>query len=155
MTPGELEAWWRSQETFDSNPDGIWDPLFLAFGETPPPHRYRMDLPGQYLAAESDEEVDLWMSMVCDGLHYLCGICCDTDSYLKRPDGGMLLPIPCGFRVWPVLHVPCSLRNQHAKVVDRLVARQQESDRISSLYWIKTCEIRPFSIAHIGSRGGN
>ena len=30
----ELENWWRSRDTFHSNPDGLWDEVYAIFGET-------------------------------------------------------------------------------------------------------------------------
>ena len=44
MSTTELEAWWRSQDSLDSNPDGVMNDIYIVFGETPPPHR-TLDLP--------------------------------------------------------------------------------------------------------------
>lgn len=84
-----LEAWWSSQATFEDNPDGVLDDLCRAFGEVPPPHS-RIVLPGELLIAETRDEYDLWSRLWDDGEHYRCLICCDRDSYLKRPDGSVL-----------------------------------------------------------------
>ncbi len=86
MSANELEEWWRCQDTFDCNPDGALDALCEFFGETPPPHSTR-ELPGIFLDADSDEAVNLWCAMSASRKHYFCSICCDWDSYLRRPDG--------------------------------------------------------------------
>ena len=89
MPDAEMEGWWLSQETFEDNPDGALDELYKVFGETPPPHS-RIVLPGRMVDAEAQEEVDLWCRMADDGKHYICNICCDSDSYLRRPGGEFL-----------------------------------------------------------------
>jgi len=89
MSGPELEVWWSTQETFDSNPDGALDELYRVFGETPPPHS-KIVLPGELLIAETQDEHGLWSRLWHDGEHYRCLICCDHDSYLKRPDGSVL-----------------------------------------------------------------
>jgi len=86
MSATQLEDWWRSKDTFDSNPDGVLDAMYEAFGETPPPHS-SLTLPGTFLDADSSESVDLWVAMADSHKHYSCLLCCDSDSYHRRPDG--------------------------------------------------------------------
>ena len=89
FSPAQLEAWWREQETFDSNPDGVLDELCRIFGETPPPHS-EIDFPGIFIDAESEGDVDLWVEMAESKKYYQCDLCCDSDSYLTRPDGSRI-----------------------------------------------------------------
>jgi hypothetical protein len=89
MSATQLEDWWRSQDTFDSNPDGVKDPLYEAFGETPPPHSTLIH-PGTFLDADSSDAVDLWVAMADSHKHYSCVLCCDSDSHLRRPDGSYI-----------------------------------------------------------------
>ena len=91
MTGKELETWWLSQETFESNPEGSdVDMLYKWFlNKTPPPYS-KIDIPGELLVAESEEDNDLWVRMAANHNHYFCNICCNDDSYLKRPDGKIL-----------------------------------------------------------------
>lgn len=86
FSASQLEEWWRGQESFDSNPDGVFDEFYQLFGETPPPHRQN-EFPGIFIDAEYPEGGDLWVTMADSKEHYLCELCCDSDSYLKRPDG--------------------------------------------------------------------
>jgi hypothetical protein len=81
-----LEEWWRSQESFDSNPNGEFDELYRLLGKEPPPRR-TLVLPGIFIDADYPEGTDLWESMSQKRKHYFCELCCDTDSYLRRPDG--------------------------------------------------------------------
>lgn len=86
--PGDadsLEEWWISQESFDSNPDGVLDELYMAFENVPPPHR-TLPVPGTLIDADSPESLKLWISMSDTKKHYFCELCCNTDSYLRRPD---------------------------------------------------------------------
>lgn len=85
LSAGELEDWWLSQDTFEDNPDGLWDALHEEFGEPPPPHSTH-EIPGTFL----DADADLWMQMEESGKHYYCMICCDSHTYLRRPDGSRI-----------------------------------------------------------------
>lgn len=89
MRGSEFEQWWRSQPTFSSNPDGALDGLYAVFNETPPPHS-KLNLPGELLVAETQDEVDLWVKMAEAKDHYFCNLCCDEDSYLRQPDGKII-----------------------------------------------------------------
>jgi hypothetical protein len=55
----------------------------------PPPHS-KADIPGQTLVAETEEDLALWERKWAAETHYACNLCCDGDSYLKRPDGAVL-----------------------------------------------------------------
>lgn len=90
-TAAELESWWQAQNTFDCNPDGALDALYQAFGETLPPHSTR-DLPGVFLDVDSEKIVELWMAMGESTQHYFCTICCDLDSYLRKPQRTLFIP---------------------------------------------------------------
>ena len=81
MSASELERWWIAQATFDSNPNGALDALYIAFGETPPPHNVR-DLPGTFL----DCDPELWVGLADTRRYHYCSLCCDSDSCLRRPD---------------------------------------------------------------------
>lgn len=90
MNAAELEKWWTDLDSFDSNPNGIKDDLYKVFGETPPPHKDPPVIPGVFVDAVSSDEDALWQSMFHDGQHYSCAMCCDSDSYLRRPDGSLI-----------------------------------------------------------------
>ena len=90
MPPEDLEALWLAQESFDQNPDGSLDLFYTTINQVPPPHT-TLILPGHLVIAESQEDVDLWRLMAKEKKYYMCFICCDADSYLKRPDGTILL----------------------------------------------------------------
>ena len=81
----ELEKWWLERDTFDFNPNGVWDSVCKLFGVTPPPHR-SFDVPG--LFSYGDWELyRLWKRLRKLKRYYGGKICCDSDSYLKRPNG--------------------------------------------------------------------
>lgn len=82
----ELESWWLSQKTFFANPNGDLDFLYEMFGEIPPPHS-QIEIPGRFLTAKNSAQWNLWRELARSTRHYVCELCCDTDSYLKRPDG--------------------------------------------------------------------
>lgn len=89
MTGEEFEAWWLSQETFVSDPDGTLAILCKIFNEELPPLR-KNGLPGELLVAETDTDDDLWSRMWGEHRYYTCALCCDQDAYLRRPDGTIL-----------------------------------------------------------------
>lgn len=89
FSAAELENWWISQPTFFSNPEGELDLLYKMFGEIPPP-RSEIKIPGIFLTAKNAEEWNLWSELLNSSLHYTCELCCDSDSYLKKPDGSLL-----------------------------------------------------------------
>jgi hypothetical protein len=87
--PGDaaaLEEWWKSQETFNPIPTEDVIELYKAFGEAPPTGGRTEPIPGEFVDADSPEKLDLWTSLSDRKTHYFCELCCDTDSYLRRPD---------------------------------------------------------------------
>jgi hypothetical protein len=90
----ELERWWISQTSFMFNPEGIWDEVYRMFDEVPPPHR-SFDIPGTFIDADYPDGTDLWSELSASKKHYRCEICCDSDSYLQRPDGTKLYHRGC------------------------------------------------------------
>lgn len=91
----DLEKWWLERDTFNFNPDGVWDSAYKVFGETPPPHR-SFDVPGLFDLGDSWELYRLWKRLRKLKRYYGGKICCDDDSYLERPDGNRLFHL--GFR---------------------------------------------------------
>lgn len=91
FTPAELEKWWTSQTTFDPDPDGEFDTVYAMFGETAPLHGDRVIPPGKFLSVVTEDDLDLWVEMSETNEFYFCVICCDSDSFLKRPDGTRIL----------------------------------------------------------------
>ena len=89
MTGWELEAWWETQQNFEQDPNGDVRRLYQVLGEIPP-EEHKLGFPGEFLPAEEFDELKLWDDLAEDGCHYRCQLCCNTDSYLKRPDGGLI-----------------------------------------------------------------
>ncbi|MFM8364337.1 MAG: hypothetical protein ACKOAS_04225 [Verrucomicrobiota bacterium] len=89
FSEAELENWWISQPTFCSNPEGELDSLYKMFGEIPPP-RSQIEIPGIFLTAKNAQEWNLWRELLQSSRYYSCELCCDTDSFLKKPDGSFL-----------------------------------------------------------------
>ena len=87
FSASQLEEWWRAQESFDFDPDGIHDMLCRQFGEPPRSLPRTREFPGRFIDAEYPEGGELWKEMADSKKHYICELCCDGDSYLKRPDG--------------------------------------------------------------------
>ena len=91
MAPREFETWWEQQESFEEFRGTPGELAFYeACGTPPPPIRKRSPLPGKRLNIETDEDMDLWMSLSETHSHYFCQLCCDCDSYLKAPEGRMI-----------------------------------------------------------------
>ncbi len=91
MKPKEFEAWWEQQESFEEFHGTPGELAFYeAIGTKPPPVRMRPSLPGKRLGVDSEEDMELWMGMSETNKHYFCMLCCDSDSYLKTPDGRMI-----------------------------------------------------------------
>ena len=90
FTSQELEEWWTSQESFNSDPSEDLILLCELLGETPPPHRDPLVIPGTFLTAETEEQTQLWVEMDETNAFYFCRLCGDEKSILKRPDGTRL-----------------------------------------------------------------
>jgi hypothetical protein len=88
----ELEAWWVSQGSFNPKPTKVSALLYEVFSETPPPPEpYRdSDVPGEFLDEQWSRDDDLRGELDALKKHYRAFICCDSDSYLQRPDGSRI-----------------------------------------------------------------
>lgn len=82
----DLEAWWVSQEYVDCFRGGAWDEIWEAMGEELLPER-AFKAPGEFLEEQWSKDDDLWGELDARKKHYRAFICCDSDSYLQRPDG--------------------------------------------------------------------
>ena len=89
MTGWELEAWWRKHQNFERDPHGDIRRLYQVLGGLPPEER-KEGFPGDFLSVDEFDEVDLWDELAGDGCHYRCQLGCNTDSYLRRPDGEII-----------------------------------------------------------------
>jgi len=90
FSAAELEQWWMEQDRIPFH----WDPnsefaqiTCRVFGVEP--EKYEPFVPpGVFLFDGSKQWFrELWKEMKATGKHYQCVLCCDTDSYLQRPDG--------------------------------------------------------------------
>jgi hypothetical protein len=87
FTQEQLESWWQRQKRFECNPNGAYDLLYEVSGVKPPPHTDALEFPGQMIDATTHEAIRLWVDMSNADRYYVCNLCCETDSYLRRPDG--------------------------------------------------------------------
>jgi len=85
----ELEKWWMEQERipFYWNPSNeLIEMERRVFGVEP--EGVTFEPPGLFLYDGSEIWFhDMWKTLRATGNHYECVLCCDTDSYLQRPDG--------------------------------------------------------------------
>lgn len=94
FTASELEAWWRAQTSFEFEGE---DELLLAeiFGEPPRTHFRTEPIPGEKLWATSRTSWKLWEELSDSGRLCKARLCFDSDSYLKMPDGRVVLHQGC------------------------------------------------------------
>ena len=86
----ELEQWWIAQVSFLQMSDDL-KILYQACSE-PVQTKFRTEeIPGIYIFADDDILWDLFNLMSDSGRHYKFTLCCDTDSFLKAPDGRVIL----------------------------------------------------------------
>lgn len=85
MSAAELESWWTNRDSFWHATTPEEAILAKAFGEEPPAPRPPMVLPGQFLNANTNEELEFWRGLSSGKAHYYCQICCDDDSLLVTP----------------------------------------------------------------------
>ncbi|MFY8217044.1 MAG: hypothetical protein ACOVMP_10650 [Chthoniobacterales bacterium] len=89
MTPAELEAWWLSQKSF-AWPLTPMDIVLTKIFAEGMPHLsapvFRGPAPGVFIWVSGPL---LWnfYSLSSDPGRYHGHLCCDSDSYLRRPDG--------------------------------------------------------------------
>ena len=93
FTATALEEWWRQQETFEQGNE-VTRVLADIFAE--PLKKFRTEeIPGEMLWAEDDASNQLWDEMSDSATHYKARLCCDSDSYLKAPDGRSIFHRGC------------------------------------------------------------
>ena len=91
MTGPELEAWWAERESFWWAVTEEIQEFYRICGDEPEPLRAPMVLPGRFLSDDSEEHLEFWCSLSASHRHYYCQICCENDSFLKTPDGRLIL----------------------------------------------------------------
>lgn len=89
MTGWELEEWWKNQLNFERDTKGDIRHLYQVLGGMLPEER-KDGFPGNFLTTDEFEELALWEELAGDGCHYRCQLRCNSDSYLKRPDGEII-----------------------------------------------------------------
>jgi len=94
----ELEQWWRAQTRipFHWNPTEetitIEKMLGLILSEKVDDDYRPFHVPGIFLYDGRKAWFrKMWDELRSAGCHYKCVLCCDTDSYLQRPDGSRIL----------------------------------------------------------------
>lgn len=88
-----LESWWLAVETFESPEQyELTKTMAEALKEEPPPPKTALppQIPGHFLSPETDPEWELWWKMEDSHDFYFAHFCCDSDSFLRRPDGTRL-----------------------------------------------------------------